>query len=355
MNSRRASNRATIRDVARLAGVAPATVSQVLSGRKGYASSETAQRILDAVERLDYRPNRVAQSLVTARSYTIGLVISSITRPHFSQVVAGIEEVVRELGYSVLLICARDVDAERAAVRTFRDKCVDGIVFMTTSQEQKDLAFISETAQSCLVVAINRPLNDPAVHEILWDDVAIGRMATEHLIALGHRRIAHLAGVLDPPEHGYRAAVERLTGYEEALSNAAVAVERQLVIRSGYSYEAGLDAVGHLLELGDLPTAVFAVDDIVAAAVMNGLQRAGYKVPQDMSVVGAGGAHDGFHTEPPLTTVYMPVFEAGQRAARYIIDALERGTPAVSPREVLSPTLLVRGSTCSPPNPAPRR
>ena len=351
MTTQKVSKRTTIRDVARLAGVSPSTVSQVLRGHKGYASRETTERILAAVEELGYRPNAVAQSLVTARTRTIGLIISSIIGPLFPQVLSGIEQEARQQEYSVLLICARDIEQERDAVQIFRDKRVDAVIFMTTSREQPDLAFISQMAsEGYPIVVINRALGDPAIHEIVWDDLAIGRIATEHLIGLGHSRIAHVAGTLGPTGYGYRAAVERLAGYREALANAELAMDERLLIEAGHSSARGFEATNHLLKLAEPPTAIFAVDDTVAVGVMNALQRAGYRVPQEISVVGAGGAYDELQTEPPLTTVYMPIEEAGRRAARHVIGAIDGHESAVPHREVLAPELRIHGSTGVPPD-----
>jgi LacI family transcriptional regulator len=351
MTAQKVSKRTNIRDVARLAGVSPSTVSQVLRGHKGYASRETTKRILAAVKELGYRPDAIAQSLVTARTRTIGLIISSITGPLFPQVLAGIEQEATQQEYSVLLVSAKDIEQERAAVQIFRDKRVDAVIFMTTSREEPDLAFISQmAAEGYPIVVINRPLGDPAIHEIVWDDLAIGRVATEHLIGLGHSRIAHVAGTLGPTGYSYRAAFERLAGCRQALTNAGLTMDERLLIEAGHSCVRAFEATDHLLKLAEPPTAIFAVDDTVAVGVMNALQRAGYRVPQEISVVGAGGARDELQTEPPLTTVYMPIKEAGRRAARHVIAALDGHKPAVPRREVLAPELLVRGSTGVPPD-----
>jgi LacI family transcriptional regulator len=351
MTAQKVSKRPTIRDVARLARVSPSTVSQVLRGRKGYASQETTKRILAAVKELGYRPDAIAQSLVTARTRTIGLIISSITGPLFPQVLAGIEQEARQQEYSVLLVSAKDIEQEQAAVQIFQDKRVDAVIFMTTSREEPDLAFISQmAAEGYPIVVINRPLGDPRIHEIVWDDVAIGRIATEHLIGLGHSQIAHVAGTLGPAGHSYRAAVERLAGYCEALANAGLTRDERLLIEAGHSYARAFEATNHLLKLDEPPTAIFAVDDTVAVGVMNALQRASYKVPHEISVVGAGGAYDELQTEPPLTTVYMPIKEAGRRAARHVIGAIDGHESAVPHREVLTPELRICGSTGPPPD-----
>jgi LacI family transcriptional regulator len=189
----------TIRDVARRAGVSLSTVSQVLNGRVGYASAETRERVLAAARELSYRPNALARGLVTSRTGTLGIVITEITRSFFTQVVGNIEQIASAQGYSVLLACADGVQAEQTALETFIDKRVDGIICMSSTVEKSAEHILQVTRLGVPLVVINRHLNTAELNQIAWDDVEIGRRATEHLIGLGHRRIAHLSGVLRPP------------------------------------------------------------------------------------------------------------------------------------------------------------
>src|SRR5215213_3695146 len=192
----------TIRDVARRAGVSLSTVSQVLNGRSGYASATTRDRVLEVARELGYRPNALARGLVTSRTGTLGVVITDITRAFFTQVVGSVEQVASQQGYSVLLACADGIQPEQTALETFLDKRVDGIICMSNTVEASADHILQVTRMGVPLVVINRALRTPELHQIAWDDVEIGRRATEYLIGLGHTRIAHLSGLLPEPIPG---------------------------------------------------------------------------------------------------------------------------------------------------------
>ena len=336
----------TIRDVARLAGVSLSTVSQVLNGRTGYASPETRKRVLAAARDLRYRPNAIARGLVTARTGTLGIVIPDIVRPLFPKVVAGVEQVTRQAGYSLLLTCADDAERECEALDVLGDRRVDGIIFMShTDKMSSDHIRRAADAGTPLVV-INRPIKDLTLHQVSWDNVEVGRVATQHLISLGHRRIAHLAGALRPPQ--WLSALDRLTGYREAMAAAALPVDDALVIDASYRHERAFKATNALMEHPTPPTAIFAASDSMAIAAMNALHHRQLRVPDDVSVIGAGDEINATLTEPPLTTVRLPVVEAGRLAADTILavlGALRSGPPL---HQILPSELVVRASTSSP-------
>jgi DNA-binding LacI/PurR family transcriptional regulator len=337
----------TIRDVARRAGVSLSTVSQVLNGRAGYASETTRDRVLEAARELGYRPNALARGLVTSRTGTLGVVITDITRGFFTQVVGSIEQVATRQGYSVLLACADGVQPEKTALETFLDKRVDGIVCMSSSVETSADHILQVTRLGVPLVVINRPLHTSELNQIAWDDVEIGRRATEHLIGLGHRRIAHLSGTLDPPSR--RAAVDRVGGYKAALAAARLPIDRSLIVDGGFDYQVAFAACGRLFDREDPPTAVFAASDSMAVAIINALHRRHLRVPEDVSVVGANDDLFAVHVEPQLTTVRPPVVAAGRRAAELILGAIGSATPSEPVREVLASELIVRASTAPPP------
>jgi LacI family transcriptional regulator, galactose operon repressor len=335
----------TIRDVARRAGVSLSTVSQVLNGRPGWASSETTERILAVARELNYRPNAIARSLILARTGTLGVVITSIVHPLFHRLIEGIGQVASERGYSLILASAEDQQRERAAFEMLSDKRVDGLIFMgnTNARSNEHVAWV--VAQGRPVVVINSPVGDLAVHHLGWDDVAVGRLATQHLLDLGHRRIAHLAGPLgEPVRHSARA---RLAGYRAALQAAGLTLDEELVLEAGYSYANAFAATEHLLALPRRPTAIFAASDSMAIGVINALTRARVWAPAELSVI---GVNDDLHarlTEPPLTTVRLPFDQAGRRAAEIILNGLDSSDEPLS-RELLTPELVVRASTGRP-------
>src|SRR6266496_3822330 len=304
----------TIRDVARIAGVSLSTVSQVLNGRPGYASADTRDRVLAAARELNYWPNALARGLVTSRTGTLGLVITDITKTLFPKVVGGIEQVASQQGYSVLLTCARSVEIERAALDTLLDKRVDGIIFMSNTTEAESDHLLAPARHGVPIVAINRPLDTTELSQIGWDDIEVGRRATEHLIGLGHRRIAHLAGALSPPRR--LSAVQRLAGFRAAMAEAGLPVDERLVLDAGFQHDGGFAAAERLLDLDDPPTAVFAASDSMAVGFINGLHRRRVRVPDAISVAGANDDSCAVYVEPPLTTILVPVAAAGRPQPR---------------------------------------
>src|SRR4051794_24826304 len=249
----------TIRDVARLAGVSLSTVSQVLNGRPGYASATTRERVLEVARELGYRPNALARGLVTSRTGTLGLVITDITRGFFTQVVGSVEQIASKQGYSVLLACADGIQPEQTALETFLDKRVDGIICMSSTADTSAEHIFQVTRLGVPLVVINRPLHTSELNQIAWDDVEIGQRATEHLIGLGHRRIAHISGPLHPPSR--RSGPDRLKGYEQALAAAGLPVDPSLIVDGQYEYHPAFAACGRLFDRSDPPTAVFAAND----------------------------------------------------------------------------------------------
>lgn len=335
----------TIREVARRAGVSLSTVSQVLNGRSGWAGPETSRRILAAARELNYRPNAIARGLVLARTGTLGVVITSIVHPLFHKLVEGVEQVAGGAGYSVILACADDHERERAAFEMLGDKRVDGIIFMGNTEAAPSDHVARVAARRLPVVVINRPVSDLGVHEIVWDDLTVGRLATKHLIDLGHRRIAHLAGTLSEPVR--RSALARLAGYRAAMLEAGLGLDARFVLEAGFSYERAFAATNRLLELPERPTAIFAASDSMAIAVINALTRARVWVPDEVSVI---GANDDLHarlTEPPLTTVRLPIAQAGQLAAEFTLKSID-DEPWQQYRESLPPELVIRASTGPP-------
>jgi DNA-binding LacI/PurR family transcriptional regulator len=333
----------TIRDVARRAGVSLSTVSQVLNGRAGYASPATRDRVLNAARDLGYRPNALARGLVTSRTGTLGVVITDITRGFFTQVVGSIEQVTSAQGYSVLLACAEGVRPEQRALETFIDKRVDGIICMSSTASTSADHILQVTRLGIPLVMINRPLHTAELNQIAWDDVEIGQRATEHLLGLGHRRIAHLSGLLN--QVGRRSAVDRIAGYRAALVAAGIPVDPSLIVEGGFDYQIAFATHGRLFDRPDPPTAVFAANDSMAVAIINALHRRNLRVPDDVSVVGANDDQFALHVEPQLTTVRLPVVAAGRRAAELIMAAIGVPTPSEPVREMLASELVVRAST----------
>jgi LacI family transcriptional regulator len=305
---------------------------------------ETLERVLTAMERLGYRPNHVAQSLVTSRTATIGLIMSDVTNALYPPVTIGAEAACQEAGYSLLLANADGIETERRLVEVMRTKQVDALILFSISffDVANDHLFRAQ-AEGTPVVAINRHLPENAPLSAVWFDHLTGaNLATRHLIELGHRRIAHLAG----PAHRFTGE-QRRRGYEEALREAGIAVEPALIGEGDYSFESGEALMRGLWTRR--PSAVFAGGDAMALGAMRALARLGVRVPEDVSVVGFGNPDFMRYVTPAMTTVDLPVAAAGRTAVELALRRLSRnGNPAEREVRVLEPALLVRETTGAP-------
>lgn len=329
----------TIRTVAKVAGVSVSTVSNVLNGRYNQMAEDTRLRVLDAIKRLEYRPNGLAKGLATSRSATIGLVISDITNPLYPPVVKGVETRCNAAGYSVLLASASDTDAERRAVEVMCSRRVDGLIFFSVSALNVDNAHVLKVAAEGLsVVAINRFLGGvDALSQVRFDHRAGARLATEHLLQLGHTAIACVGG-----PSGRFTAVERLAGYREALARWGVPYDERLVTEGDYSFESGRRLAKRLL--AHRPTAFFVAGDAMALGTLRAILESGLRVPEDVSLVAFGNPDSVRYATPPLTTVDLPVVRAGRAAADLLIRQI-RGHLKRPECIVLPSRLLVRGSS----------
>ena len=333
------SGPATLMDVAAAAGVAPSTVSRVLRAEKGHrVSVETLERIKAEAQRLAYRPNPTARSLRLARSMALGFVVPQLDNPVFSDSVLAAERAARQRGYSTLLMHVASERAEAAVYRGFAESHrIDGLI---VAAQESDVQLVEELRQVPVhTVVLNRRVPGVASFVALESESA-ARRAVQHLIDLGHRRIAHLAG--NP--RGFNGG-QRLRGWRQALEGAGLKADRRLVVEAGYTFNGGAEAMRRLLESQDArPTAVFAATLLSAAGAMSVLHEAGVEIPRQMSVV---AVHDGQIAKllyPPLTTVSLPNAEMGRIAAESLIDMIEGRGTAVA--RMLAPgELVVRGST----------
>ncbi len=340
--ARHARARTTINDVARMAAVSPTTVSNVLNGRTGAMTAETLQRVQSVIRRLKYRPNSAARGLVTQRTATIGLVLAEIETPLFLQALHRIEPIVRRVGYNLLLCIARNTTDEQQALDLLLDKQVDGIIFLSTSQYQDDAHLVELKNLGLPVVLVNRARAHESFHQINWDNVTGIRRAVDHLVGLGHKRIAHLRG----PDKRH-SSIERFKGYCLALEEHGLAYCEQLVQPGDFtaSTDSWKQSTLNLLAVNPRPTAIIASDDIVAATVMKTVQGVGLRVPQDIAVIGCDDQPFCTLLNPALTTVQLPVIQAGQRAAEMLLQLISGERTEIE--HVLLPCpLVLRDSAC---------
>jgi LacI family transcriptional regulator len=328
----------TLADLAREAGTSASTASRALSGR-GYVSDSVRDRLLAVADRLGYVPNASAQTLKHRTSRVVGVVLSALDNQFYAGLAAGIEQVLREANYQMVVLGDRsDPDEELAGVRTFIAMRTPGVIMTPVGAEASRLLRSHGTA----VVEVDRRLATVPCDAVLIDNERGGREATMHLVGQGHRRIA-LLGV----DTDWTTDAGRLKGYRTALRNARIPYDRRLVasipVRAP-DIEARIEA---LLDAAS-PTAFFAANNALAEHAWRVLRRRGLKIPGDISLVGFDDVPWMEMVDPPITVVDQPTVELGRSAARLLLRRLHGG-PVLPPAvEILQPHLVVRGSTGAP-------
>lgn len=348
---------ASLKDVARLAGVSTATVTRVLHNN-GYVGKETRARVTSALEETGYRLNVVAQSLRKQQTRTLGHLLNTITRnPFFAEVALGVEEEALRHGCNVFIYNVQaSAERERLGVETFIRRRTDAIVF-TTAVDPANVALAE--AAGIPVVQVDW-LSTAGSSAVLVDNEVGAREAMNHLFVLGHRRIGFIGA---DPEHfrtnadgSPSVATQRLAAYETSMRRAGIAADAGLVqIRPYYySLDEGDAAEGYagmreLLRLRPLPTAVFATCDILAAGALQAIHDARLRVPDDISIIGFDDTYAA-RLSPPMTTVALPMREIGQHAAALAVQRMSSGAGAAPPPQVttLPSRLRIRGSTGPP-------
>ncbi|WP_035051772.1 LacI family DNA-binding transcriptional regulator [Andreprevotia chitinilytica] len=324
----------TLEQVAREAGVSPSTVSRILNGTAGVkdAKREAVER---AISKLNYQPNKAAQALASGRSMTIGVLTQNIASPFYGECLEGIENGLSDTGYTPIFANGHwDANEEAHRIALLASRQVDGLIILTGSVT--DGALI-EQARRLPIVVTGRQLNAPNIKSFWLNDRAAARHATEHLIGLGHRQIAHIAGAQHHPD-----SHARLAGYREALSFTGIELDERLVARGDYSEGSGVIAVNQLLADRVPFTAIFAANDQMAYGARLALYQHGIRVPEDISLVGFDDLQNSIYTTPPLTTVRQPTFEIGVAAAATLVNMLGGQVP--EPPE-FGLELIVRDST----------
>lgn len=334
----RTARPAVMHDVARLAGVSHQTVSRVLNGHANVRQA-TRERVLEAIRRLDYHPNSSARALVTRRARTIG-VISFDTRLYGpASTLLAIERAARAAGYAVTLnsIATPDGPSIRAAVRALAGQAVDGAIVIAPSDSAA--RGLKDLRPGLPVVAVEAGYGNE-IPVVSVDQAAGAKLATDHLLNLGHRSVFHVAGPADWIE-----ARERIDGWRAALDAAGVPAPP--ILRGDWSPESGYRAG---LELVGKPglTAVFAANDQMALGIMHAFYERGVQVPSDVSVVGFDNIPESAFLTPSLTTVHQDFDEVGRRGLKLLVDTMDGGGDEVEPPERVPPVLITRQSSMAP-------
>jgi len=331
----------SIKDIARAMNISYSTVSRALNNSPR-VKEETREHIQRVAVEMGYLPSAVARSLVTRHTNTIGIVVTKITDLFFAEVIQGIEETALTFGQNVILTTSDGKpERELAAIQNLRERRVDGIILVAAcaDQESKRQLFTLSGLDTPIVI-INNVHGEHIGYSIEIDNVDGGRQATRHLLDLGHRRIAHIAGPATEWD-----AVERQSGYEQALHQADLIVNPALIIRGDSQPEGGLLAMQQFFSLADPPTAVFCYNDATALGAMQAAHAAGLRIPQDLSIVGFDDIALAPFFAPPLTTIDQHKREMGILAVQMVLDLLNN--KAVQDC-VLPSRLVIRESTAPP-------
>jgi DNA-binding LacI/PurR family transcriptional regulator len=323
----------SIKDIAKEAGVSPSTVSRALNDHPRI-SVETKAHIRKLAKQMGYVPSTLARSLVARRSATIGVAITDLVDPYYAQLMLGIEAAAASAQYQVVLSSFyRDPDREVAIVNDFHMRRMDGII--VTGSETEETYFADGNNFFMPVVLVNRPTYPFSVSV----DRALGaQKVMEHLIGLGHRRIAHITEGAK-----FRPKSKRLRGYRVALHRHNIPVDEALIVDGDGSISGGIRAVPALLDLSPQPTAIFCFNDMTAIGAINALRQRGYEVPLDISVAGYDDLELASYYHPPLTTVGQQTYHLGRRAVEMLLKLIQ-GEEKLKP-EIVAPELIVRAST----------
>jgi LacI family transcriptional regulator len=317
---------ASLADISRRAGVSIATASRVLGGSSHPVAEATRSRVLGAAEEMGYRPSELARALVKRTSRIIGVIVGDIVDPYFAEIARGVDDVAAERGH-LTMVCNTDrrPESELAHLDVLRDYHAAGVVFAGSGYadgpESARLAAAVEELQERGAAVVALAARDIECPSVVVDNRGAARDATEHLLALGHRRIAFVEGPA-----GLHTSAQRLAGFEAAMSAAG---GEALRLPGGFESEAGDAAAAQLV--ASLPDAVLAVNDEVAIGLLTGLRRAGVDVPGTISVAGIDDTRPARYVD--LTSVSLPLHELGARAARMVLDGAEGD--AVLPHRVV--------------------
>ncbi|HHG8783766.1 ribose operon transcriptional repressor RbsR [Enterobacter hormaechei] len=328
---------ATMKDVARMAGVSTSTVSHVINNDR-FVSEAIREKVDAAIKELNYAPSALARSLKLNQTRTIGMLITASTNPFYSELVRGVERSCFERGYS-LVLCNTEGDEQRMNrnLETLMQKRVDGLLLLCTETHQPSKEIIQRYPSIPTVMMDWAPFDGTS--DLIQDNSLLGGdMATQHLIDKGHTRIACITGPLDKTP-----ARLRLEGYLSAMERAGLAIPDGYRITGDFEFNGGFEAMQKLLAQEPRPRAVFIGNDAMAFGAYQALYQAGLRVPDDMAIVGYDDIELARYMTPPLTTIHQPKDELGELAIDVLIHRMAQPT-LQQQRLQLTPVLMERGS-----------
>jgi DNA-binding LacI/PurR family transcriptional regulator len=333
----RISNRVTAVEVARMAGVSQPTVSLILSRNpKARVAAETRARVLKVAEELGYRPNRLAQGLVRRRSFAIGIIVPGFANPVNSAIISGAERVAAQEGYAVLLCETGEIGVGNH-LKALSDRQIDGVIVAGISD--RELAALD--LRRLNVVLVNQ--ESAGLPSVRDDSLRAGEMAAEHLLGLGHTRVAFIG-----PVSNVTAFRLRERGFAQKLRDHGIEPASDYWQRAEPTVAGGIAAMTALLSLNERPTAVFCASDLIALGAHKACATAGVQLPRDMSILGCDDIELGALVTPELSTINTPKRELGARAVRMLLKQLDGDGKEIPATPPLPVKLVQRGTTAAP-------
>jgi LacI family transcriptional regulator len=327
----------TLNELAKAAGLSVSTVSRALTNSGHPVNEDTRKRVLALATELGYRPNMMARSLKTERTYTFGIIVDNIVSPFSPLIIRGIQDYLKKYNYfSVIINSDYDPEAEAEAIHQLISRSIDGVLFVESWQRGANPAFDLENK---LYVFVHRLFHSNYGNAVLVDEHYGVRLAIEHLFKLGHRRIAFING---PQE--WEASRARLEGFQLVLRELGIPYLPQLVEEGTWEVQSGYPAAKKFLALAEPPTAIFAANDLMALGAIYAIQEAGLNVPNDIALVGYDDREIASYARPTITTVTLPCYEMGKKSAELLFNLLKDPAYVDEPIRVQG-KLIVRESS----------
>ena len=328
-----------MKEVADLAGVSITTVSHVINETRT-VSDDLREKVYAAMENLSYQPNALARGLRLKRTQILGLVIPDGTNPYFAEVARSIEDTSYKKGYSVI-ICNSDgnLEKEQNYIEVLVSKQVDGVILVAAGMSTSHMKALQSAGMP--LVLVDRDSPNIVADSVQIDNEYGGYIATRHLLDLGHRRIACLAGPSEVTPSG-----DRVLGYSRALKEADIVVEKELVRSGDFHSESGYRFAKEFLKMRVPPTAIFACNDLMAFGALGAAAELGFRIPQDLSIVGFDDIKLTEYTNPPLTTIAQPRYEMGELAVRFLLERIKNTD--IEPRNPILPCRIVIRKSSGP-------
>ncbi len=330
-----------MKDIARELGVSVVTVSKVLRNHEDIGE-ETRQRVLKRVKELNYQPNPAARALVTGKSHTAGLIVPDLVHSFFAEVATGLSRALREKNYSLLISSSQeDPELERQEIGRLLSRRLDGLVIASTQWTVESFRRIE--GQKVPYILLDRAFLGLPANFVGVNDNLVGRIATEHLISVGCRRVAHIRGA------STSTAIGRVEGYSQALANQGLTQLPGYVVTGRFadseSWNSGYEAMSNLLRLDPAPDGVFCYNDPIAIGAIDAILAAGLRVPQDIAVIGCGNLHFDKSLRVPLSSVDQQSGAIGERAGKLLLSLIEAKSQPQPKCVFVEPGVVAREST----------